>query len=101
MFSLTIKYKHINAINIKSNYNLKTLQACLNKKDLDRICLSESGFRKITFQIFLCLFTIRKVRQRKTLFDQQKTLFSQRKIWLGFQESVFLLFWVENTFWKL
>jgi hypothetical protein len=31
----------------------------------------------------MCLFDIRKV-------GQQKTLFSQRKIWLGFQESVFL-----------
>jgi hypothetical protein len=40
-------------------------------------------FREITFQTFLCLFAIRKVGQRKTLF-------SQRKIWLGFQESVFL-----------
>jgi hypothetical protein len=45
--------------------------------------LSEFTFRKITFQTFLCLFDIRKVGQRKTLF-------SQRKIWLGFQESVFL-----------
>jgi hypothetical protein len=39
--------------------------------------------RKTTFQTFLCLFVIRKVGQRKTLS-------SQRKIWLGFQESVFL-----------
>jgi len=31
----------------------------------------------------MCLFVIRKVGQRKTLS-------SQRKIWLGFQESVFL-----------
>jgi hypothetical protein len=31
----------------------------------------------------MCLFDIRKVGQRKTLS-------SQRKIWLGFQESVFL-----------
>jgi hypothetical protein len=31
----------------------------------------------------MCLFAIRKVGQRKTLF-------SQRKIWLDFQESVFL-----------
>ena len=31
----------------------------------------------------MCLFAIRKVGQRKTLS-------SQRKIWLGFQESVFL-----------
>jgi hypothetical protein len=36
------------------------------------------------------LFAIRKVGQRKTLSGQQKTLFSQRKIWLGFQENVFL-----------
>jgi len=46
-------------------------------------CFSESRFRKTTFQTFLCLFAIRKV-------DQRKTLSSQRKIWLGFQESVFL-----------
>jgi hypothetical protein len=31
----------------------------------------------------MCLFAFRKVGQRKTLS-------SQRKIWLGFQESVFL-----------
>jgi hypothetical protein len=31
----------------------------------------------------MCLFAVRKV-------DQRKTLSSQRKIWLGFQESVFL-----------
>jgi hypothetical protein len=31
----------------------------------------------------MCLFANRKVGQRKTLF-------SQSKIWLGFQESVFL-----------
>jgi hypothetical protein len=47
------------------------------------VCFPKSGFRKITFQTFLCLFAIRKVGQRKTLS-------SQRKIWLGFQESVFL-----------
>jgi hypothetical protein len=39
-------------------------------------------FRETIFQTFLCLFAIRKVGQRKTLS-------SQRKIWLGFQESVF------------
>jgi len=38
--------------------------------------------RKV-FSLWLCLFSIRKVGQRKTLS-------SQRKIWLGFQESVFL-----------
>jgi hypothetical protein len=47
------------------------------------VCFPESGFRKTTFQTFLYLFAIRKVGQRKTLS-------SQRKIWLGFQESVFL-----------
>jgi hypothetical protein len=47
------------------------------------VCFSESGFQEITFQPFLCLFTIRKVSQRKIFY-------SQRKIWLGFQESVFL-----------
>ena len=40
-------------------------------------------FWEITFQTFLCLFAIRKVGQRKTLS-------SQKKIWLGFQKSVFL-----------
>ena len=47
------------------------------------VCFPENGFREITFQIFLCLFAIKKV-------SQWKTLFSKRKIWLGFQESVFL-----------
>jgi len=42
----------------------------------------ESGFRETTFQTFLCLFAIRKI-------GQQKILSSQKKIWLGFQESVF------------
>jgi hypothetical protein len=40
------------------------------------------------------LFVIRKV-------GQQKILFSQRRICLGFHESAFLLFWTENTSWKL
>jgi len=52
----------------------------------------KTGFQKIIFQTFLCLFSIRKVSQRKTLSGQRKTLSSQRKIWLGFQESVFLFF---------
>jgi hypothetical protein len=47
------------------------------------VCFPESGFRETTFQTFMCLFVIRKVGQRKTLS-------SQRKIWFGFQESVFL-----------
>jgi len=54
----------------------------------------ENGFLEIIFQTFMCLFVIRKV-------GQQKTLSSQRKIWFGFQESVFFLFWAENTFQKL
>jgi len=47
------------------------------------VCFPEFTFWKITFQTFMCLFAIRKVGQRKTLS-------SQRKIWLGFQKSVFL-----------
>jgi len=43
----------------------------------------ESSFQETTFQTFMCLFSIRKVGQRKTLS-------SQRKIWLGFQENIFL-----------
>ena len=51
--------------------------------DRGYVCFSEFIFRETIFQTFLCLFAIRKVGQRKTLS-------SQRKIWLGFQESVFL-----------
>ena len=47
------------------------------------VCFPESGFREITFQTFFCLFANRKV-------GQWKTLSSKRKVWLGFQESVFL-----------
>jgi hypothetical protein len=36
------------------------------------VCFPESGFRKITFQTFLCLFAVRKVGQRKTLSSQRK-----------------------------
>jgi hypothetical protein len=50
---------------------------------LGYVCFPEFTFWKITFQTFMCLFAIRKVGQRKTLS-------SQRKIWLGFQKSVFL-----------
>jgi len=52
---------------------------------LGRVYFLKSSFQEIIFQTFMCLFIIRKVGQRKTLF-------SQRKIWLSFQESVFLLF---------
>jgi hypothetical protein len=54
-------------------------------RDFGPVCLTKNNFLEITFQTFLCLFVIRKV-------GQWKTLFSQRKILLGFQESVFLLF---------
>jgi hypothetical protein len=46
-------------------------------------CFSEFIFWEIIFKIFLYLFIIRKV-------DQGKIFSNQRKIWLGFQESVFL-----------
>jgi hypothetical protein len=52
-------------------------------KNLGYICFPEFTFRETTFQTFMCLFAIRKVGQRKTLS-------SQRKIWLGFQKSIFL-----------
>jgi hypothetical protein len=39
-----------------------------------------SGFLETIFQIFLCLFIIRKVGQRKTLSGQRKIFYSQRKI---------------------
>ena len=55
----------------------------LRKANQGCVCFPENGFRETTFQTFLCLFAIGKVGQRKTLS-------SQRKIWLGFQESVFL-----------
>jgi hypothetical protein len=51
----------------------------------------KSDFKKIIFQIFMCLFVIRKIGQRKTLSIQ-------KKIWLCLQENIFLLFWTENTF---
>jgi hypothetical protein len=66
----------------------------INVEDLVLVCLMKNGFLKIIVQTFMCLFIIRKV-------GQWKTLSSRRKIWLDFQESVFLLFWAENTFWKL
>jgi len=50
---------------------------------LGYVCFPEFTFLETTFQIFMCLFDIRKVGQRKTLSNQ-------RKIWLGFQKSVFL-----------
>jgi hypothetical protein len=61
---------------------LKLLR-CDNMSNLGYVCFSKSDFWKTTFQTFLCLFVIWKV-------GQPKTLSSQRKIWLNFQESVFL-----------
>jgi hypothetical protein len=40
------------------------------------------------------LFAIRKVGQRKTFFGQLKTFSGKKKIWLDFQESVFLFGYV-------
>jgi hypothetical protein len=39
---------------------------------LGGVCLMENAFLEITFQNFLCLFVIRKIDQRKTLFNQRK-----------------------------
>jgi len=36
------------------------------------VCFPESDFRETTFQTFMCLFAIKKVDQRKTLFSQRK-----------------------------
>jgi hypothetical protein len=46
----------------------------------------EKWFSGNHFSNFHVLFAIRKVGQRKTLFNQ-------RKIWFGFQKSIFILFW--------
>jgi hypothetical protein len=63
-----------------SHHHTKHILHCTAQ---DYVCFLEFIFQKITFQTFMCLFVIRKVGQRKTFS-------SQRKIWLGFQESVFL-----------
>ena len=56
---------------------------CLSKNlCLGLVCFPESSFQEIIFQIFLCLFVIRKVGQRKTLSGQRKHFpvnFSQKK----------------------
>jgi len=57
----------------------------------------ESSFRETTLQTFMCLFAIRKV-------GQWKTLSGQRKIWFGFQESIFpfdCVCFPESGFWKI
>jgi len=58
--------------------------SCVKFCNKGHVCFLEFTFWKITFQIFLYLFAIRKV-------DQRKILSSQRKIWFSFQESVFPL----------
>ena len=72
---------------IKKNKN-KYESREYKKMYLYLVCLTENGFLKI---IFLCLFVVRKVGQRKTLFKQ-------RKIGLGFQESVFFYFGWKTLF---
>ena len=61
--------------------------------DLKGICFMENDFLKITFQTFPCLFVIKKV-------DQRKILSSQRKIWLGFQKSVFFFNFGRKIFFR-
>ena len=70
---------------VKNCIYLKKLKIKFNwiNFNLGYVCFPENDFRETIFQTFLCLFAIRKVGQRKTLSNQ-------RKIWLGFQESVFL-----------
>jgi hypothetical protein len=42
------------------------------QKLLFKVVFVSRGFWETTFQTFLCLFAIRKVGQRKTLFSQRK-----------------------------
>jgi hypothetical protein len=80
-FSVNVKYFSVNEKHFPVKKNLVLFSGkCFS---FGCVCFPESGFRKITFQTFMYLFAIRKV-------GQQKTFFSQRKIWLSFQESVFL-----------
>jgi hypothetical protein len=61
--------------------------ARLLKYYLGHVCFLKFTFRETTFQtfqIFPCLFVIKKVGQRKTLSGQRETLSSQRKFWFGF-----------------
>jgi len=83
------KIKNIILIYFKIKNYLKINRNYIIKYALGHVCFPESSFRETIFQTFLCLFVIRKVGQRKTLFSQRKTLFGQRKIWFGFQKSVF------------
>ena len=71
--------KHFQSILVKEKFDL------VFRKVFSFSCVSfpKSGFWEIIFQTFLCLFASRKV-------GQWKTLSSKRKIYLGFQESVFL-----------
>jgi len=67
----------------RSSPSIKLFNGVVIYVTLGYVCFLGFTFRKITFQTFLCLFTVRKVGQRKILSRQ-------KKIWLGFQESVFL-----------
>jgi len=79
-------YWEVTLLGIMKAWKMKSWRTVLL---LGHVCFSENSFRETTSQIFLCLFTIRKGGQWKTLYSQQKTLSSQRKTWLGLQESVF------------
>jgi len=80
-FLVNEKHFPVNENTFRSTKN--TFQSKKNLVWFPEKCFPESGFRETTFQTFLCLFAIKKV-------GQQKTLSSERKIWLYYQESVFL-----------
>ena len=81
------KFKEIQVVQFLKNYFLNffciylLLEKLINKKYFSVKKKFDLVSRKMF--TFLCLFVIRKV-------SQQKIFSSQRKIWLDFQESVFL-----------
>ena len=78
------------------NYSNNIFFYSLHEVFLGHVCFPEFTFRETTFQTFLCLFAIRKVCQRKTLygkvFSLRLCLFSGKWFPLGcvcFPESGF------------
>ena len=57
--------------------------SCIKCIYLGYVCFSENTFWETIFQIFLCLFVIKKVGQWKTLSGQRKTHSGQRKTHSG------------------
>ena len=84
-FLVNGKYISVNGKHFPVNFSQKKKLTWFSGKcfPFSCVCFLESGFQEITFQTFLCLFASRKV-------GQWKTLSSKMKVWLGFQESVFL-----------